>query len=176
MVKSLSWLHFLCKNEKEKLHHVLLLTWINSIEEFCYSSEHCDDQISINSLLCRKSIDINLIFKILCLILPRFRTSHNILNMGSIFRSIKILLYDTALESCGFKLNTFSNPIWIYSTTYLSSPTIIMGSLGLNSTWVSLVFFFWATICSQRGSYLLIFKSYKNIWKWIKQNYFKTYQ
>lgn len=99
-----------------------------------------------------------------------------ILNTGSIFCSIKITLpvYDTALEYCGFKLNTFLNPIWIYISTYLSSPTIIMGSLGLNSTWVSLVFFFWATICSQRGSYLLIFKSYTNIWKWIKQKNFKT--
>lgn len=67
-MKSLSWLHFLCKNEKEKLHHALLLGWICSEEEFCYSSEHCDDQIWINSLLCRKSTDINLRFYILCLI------------------------------------------------------------------------------------------------------------
>ena len=66
--------------------------------------------------------------------------------------------------------------IWSVMTTsiytYLSSPTIRMGSLGLNSTCVSLVFFFWATICSHRGSYLLMFRSYTNIWK--KNNkYFK---
>jgi len=45
-----------------------------------------------------------------------------------------------------------------------------MGYTGLNSRWVNLVFFFWATIWEHSASYLFWFKSYTNNWKWNKSS------
>lgn len=52
----------------------------------------------------------------------------------------------------------------IRAVLHLSSPTMIIGWLGLKAMWVSFVFFFCVTSCSQSGSYLLMLRS--NTWTW----------